>query len=78
MEQRLADHAPGTRVTVLGVVGGDAAARRLQELGFTPGTEVEVVRRAPLRDPVIYRIKGYEICLRSKQAATVRTALSVP
>jgi ferrous iron transport protein A len=74
-EHRLADLAPGRRATVLGVVdGGDAGvARRLGELGFTPGATVEAVRRAPLRDPVIYRVKGYEICLRRAQAAYVRT-----
>jgi ferrous iron transport protein A len=47
------------------------AARRLIDLGFTAGTVVEVVRRAPLRDPVIYRLRDYEVCLRRAQAACV-------
>jgi ferrous iron transport protein A len=70
----LADLAPGTRATVAGVVvdGAPDVARRLYDLGFTPGTVVEVVRRAPLRDPVVYRVKDYEICLRRAQAACVR------
>jgi ferrous iron transport protein A len=74
-QRRLADLAPGTRATVVRVVapGSQATARRLNELGFTPGTVVEVVRRAPLRDPVIYRVKDYEICLRRSEAAYVRT-----
>ncbi|MFF9061301.1 ferrous iron transport protein A [Streptomyces sp. NPDC014882] len=42
------------------------------DLGFTPGAVVEVVRRAPLRDPVLYRLKDYEVCLRRAQAACVR------
>jgi ferrous iron transport protein A len=48
-----------------------STARRLADLGFTPGTEVEVVRRAPLRDPVIYRLRDYEVCLRRAQARCV-------
>lgn len=74
-EVSLASLAPGARATVMRVVaaGAPATARRLADLGFTPGAEVEVVRRAPLRDPVIYRIKDYEICLRRAQAACVRT-----
>jgi ferrous iron transport protein A len=69
----LADLAPGCRATVLGMVPGAAPAtvRRLEDLGFTGGTTVEVVRRAPLRDPVIYRVKDYDLCLRRVQAACV-------
>ncbi|MFI2433583.1 ferrous iron transport protein A [Streptomyces sp. NPDC018693] len=66
--------APGDRATVVAVVadGAPELARRLGDLGFTPGTVVEVVRRAPLRDPVVYRVKDYEVCLRRAQAARVR------
>jgi ferrous iron transport protein A len=67
----LADFAPGNRVTITGTADGapPATLRRLRDLGFTEGTTVEVVRRAPLRDPLLYRIHGYEICLRREQAA---------
>lgn len=51
-----------------------AAAARLADLGFTAGTEVRVVRRAPLRDPVIYRVKDYELCLRRGQAECVHVS----
>jgi ferrous iron transport protein A len=69
----LADLSPGRRATVVGTVAGasPATARRLADLGFTTGTTVEVVRRAPLRDPVIYRLRDYEVCLRRAQASCV-------
>lgn len=69
----LADLAPGTRATVVDLVTADrpAIAKRLADLGFTVGTAVEVVRRAPLRDPVVYRLKDYEICLRRAQASLI-------
>lgn len=69
----LAALAPGARATVLSVVadGEPAVARRLHDLGFTPGAVVEVVRRAPLRDPVLYRVRDYEVCLRRAQAECV-------
>ncbi|MCF3132329.1 ferrous iron transport protein A [Streptomyces olivochromogenes] len=71
----LADLPPGARATVVEVlpVRSTAVARRLGDLGFTPGAAVEVVRRAPLRDPVVYRVKDYEVCLRRTEAACVRT-----
>jgi ferrous iron transport protein A len=66
--------ADPTGVDATGVEAQCAAtARRLADLGFTPGTVVEVVRQAPLRDPVIYRLKDYEVCLRRSQAAYVHT-----
>ncbi|MEU3249789.1 FeoA family protein [Streptomyces sp. NPDC006997] len=69
----LADLAPGARAAVAEVVGGEtpAVARRLADLGFVPGAVVEVVRRAPLRDPVVYRVQDYEVCLRRAQSACV-------
>ena len=50
-------------------------ARRLADLGFAPGTQIEVLRRAPLGYPVIYRICGYEIALRSAQTKFINVEL---
>jgi ferrous iron transport protein A len=69
----LCDLAPASRASVAAVSSGtsQATARRLTDLGFTPGTVIEVVRRAPLRDPMIYRLRDYEVCLRRAQAGCV-------
>ncbi|WP_082043787.1 FeoA family protein [Mobilicoccus massiliensis] len=64
----------GARAIVAGV-GGDldpAAARRLVDLGFAPGALVEVLRRAPLSDPTIFRVADTEIALRRRHAAAIR------
>ena len=53
-------------------VGGDREVRRrLLEMGFCNGACVEVVRRAPLRDPTEFRIRGYFLSLRDEQARHV-------
>lgn len=72
--RRLHELAPGARVMITEVAaeGAPNVTRRLNDLGFIPGTMVEVVRRAPLRDPVVYRVKDYEVCLRRAQAACVQ------
>lgn len=44
---------------------------RLQNLGFLPGAVVEPHRRAPMKDPTVYRVADYEIALRSRDAATI-------
>lgn len=48
-----------------------SAARRLFDLGFAPGTVVDVVRRAPLADPVIFRVAGCEVALRKALAREI-------
>lgn len=69
----LADLRPGAEATVSSI--SDAApaamARRLEDLGLAPGATVRVVRRAPLGDPVVYRVAGYDLALRRSQAAHV-------
>jgi len=39
----------------------------LAELGFVPGTEVQLVRCAPLGDPIEIELRGYRVCLRREQ-----------
>ncbi len=52
---------------------GDAELRRrLLEMGFCNGASVEVVRRAPLGDPIEFRLRGYHLSLREEQAAHVQ------
>lgn len=72
----LSELRPGSRGVIValdhtGDAHAQALGRRLVDLGFAPGTEVEVVRKAPAGDPFVYRIRGYEICLRARQASTI-------
>ncbi len=53
-------------------VGGDAAIeQRLAELGVIPGVEVELVRLAPLGDPMEFELMGYRLSLRRSEAEAV-------
>lgn len=49
-------------------------ALRLRHLGFRAGNRVEAVRVAPLGDPHVYRILGYEMCLRHQEARYIQLA----
>lgn len=42
--------------------------RRLLDLGFVPGTIVEVLQKSPLGDPVAYRVNNTTIALRKEEA----------
>lgn len=49
------------------LVADTRPSARLASLGFVAGTEVRVVRRAPLGDPVELELRGYRVCLRADQ-----------
>lgn len=72
----LAHIAPGQSAQVIGYDDAldSATARRLGDLGLAPGEPVTVVRRAPLRDPVIFRVAGFDVALRASQASTILVA----
>ena len=60
------------------VLGFDLAAdqrQRLLEMGLTVGVEFEVVRFAPLGDPMELKVRGYHLSLRKRDAACIRVAL---
>lgn len=66
--------APGAHVRVLGVSGPLAVRRRLLEMGLCPGVTLEVLRHAPLGDPLEVRVRGYLLSLRLHQATQVTVA----
>lgn len=67
----LNDLNPGQSGFVVKVKGSGAFRKRVIEMGFTPGRRVEVIRKAPLQDPVEYRLMDYEISLRRSEARSI-------
>ncbi|MEE6139302.1 FeoA family protein [Mycobacterium sp. 050128] len=69
----LAQLSPGERATILGVTpeASGVVAGRLRQLGFRPSSDVQVIRRAPLGDPTIYRVQDTELCLRRREAQLI-------
>jgi ferrous iron transport protein A len=42
--------------------------RRIRDMGLVPGTQIQVVGRAPLKDPVALRVKDFTLSLRNNEA----------
>lgn len=59
----LADLPQGEKCTVILPIGGHRMVRRLAEMGLTPGTEVRIVRSAPMRGPIEVSIRGVSLAL---------------
>ena len=71
----LSDLRLGTSARVIGLQEDtveDPISQRLSNLGFVPGRTVTPLRRAPLGDPVVYRVADYELCLRRQEARMVQ------
>jgi ferrous iron transport protein A len=67
----LADLPSGSSATVERVESGPLGTR-LEDLGFVPGSRVEVLRRAPLGDPILFLVRGTRLCLRRTEARSIR------
>ena len=66
---------PGQAGKILRVEGDPSIARRLMELGLVPGTRVEVLRRAPLGDPLELSVRGMHLSLRRSEALRIHVSL---
>ena len=70
-EVLLSSLAPGSHARVVGVETSTPEGQRLFDLGFAPGTDVRVLRRAPLGDPTAFYLRGSQICLRGSEAKRI-------
>ncbi len=68
---RLSEVPVGGSGRVVGVDGPPELRRRLLEMGFCNGICVDVIRQAPLGDPIEFRLRGYYLSLRREQARHV-------
>ena len=65
---RLSELNTGEKGVIVKVMGHGGFRKRIVEMGFIKGKTVEVLLNAPLRDPVKYKVMGYEISLRRQEA----------
>lgn len=65
---RLSELKTGQKGVIVKVMGHGGFRKRIVEMGFVKGKTVEVLLNAPLKDPVKYKIMGYEISLRHQEA----------
>ena len=56
------------RARITSIVASGDIGRRLRDMGLVPGTEVKVIGRAPLKDPVALRLRDFTLTLRNNEA----------
>ncbi len=71
----LAELAVGDRAKVTGFTLSSEIRQRLMEMGLTKGSECELVRFAPMGDPLEIRVRGYSLSLRKSEALGILVEL---
>lgn len=65
----------GETATVTAITAKGELGRRIRDMGLVPGATVEIVGRAPLKDPVALRLQGFTLTLRNNEADWITVTL---
>lgn len=68
---RLSELKTGEKGVIVKVLGHGGFRKRIVEMGFIKGKSVTVLLNAPLNDPIKYKLMGYEVSLRRKEAELI-------
>lgn len=68
---KLSELKTGEHGVIVKILGHGGFRKRIVEMGFIKGKVVEVLLNAPLKDPVKYKLMGYEVSLRHKEAEMI-------
>jgi ferrous iron transport protein A len=69
--EKFSNLKPGEKGKVVRYVCEDACALRLQEMGLCVGTEFEIMKVAPLGDPVEVEFRRCRLCLRKDEISQI-------
>lgn len=72
--ETLAAFQVGQRGRIIGFDLPPEQRQRLLEMGMTTGSEFEIVRFAPLGDPIDLKVRGYHLSIRKHEATGIRAA----
>jgi ferrous iron transport protein A len=75
--QPLSSVVVGTTATVTEIKLPPESRSRLMEMGLLVGTPVELVRFAPMGDPIEIKVRGYNLTLRKHEAEQILVQVQV-
>jgi DtxR family Mn-dependent transcriptional regulator len=74
-ERRLSDLKEGETAQIVKILGSGEFRKRLIEMGFRKGVQLHVIKYAPLRDPMLVKLKDFQISLRVEEARKIVVTL---
>ncbi len=67
-----ADLKNGEKGIIVSVDENHPSARRILEVGFTPGQEIELITKSIFSDPIAYAVRGTLIAIRKNEAECIK------
>ena len=74
----LAHLKPGEEGTVVSIKNNSSNSSDLMEMGLTPGTQIKLVKLAPLGDPMELDVRGYHLSVRRSEAKNILIERGLP
>ncbi len=71
MEHSIRNLLVNQKARIIAITATGETSRRLRDMGLIPGTEIKVVGRAPLKDPVALRLRDFTLTLRNNEADSI-------
>ncbi len=57
-------------------IGDSELKDRLMTMGLIPGTRVQILRSAPMGDPIALRVRSYNLAMRKDDAAKIQVEMA--
>lgn len=67
----LSDCKIGVTAKITSLSMADSFRKRMMDLGLMPGTEVQVMRKAPFGDPIVVQVRGFQVSFRMSEARCI-------
>ncbi len=69
--KNLSELNPGNKGIIKKIEKSGSLKRKLLDMGVIPGSSIEIVKLAPLGDPVDVKVRGYHLSLRKEEASQI-------
>lgn len=73
----ICDLKPGEAGMIKSISGNEKLAKRLLSLGCIEGTKVLLKNCAPLGDPIVINLRGFNLAIRKRDAQNISVNVSV-
>jgi ferrous iron transport protein A len=67
----ICDLKPGQKALIHKIIGDEKLKNRLNALGCIEGTEIELKSSAPLGDPLVINLRGFNLAIRKNDAKNI-------
>lgn len=69
-----ADLKFGEKVIIENIDSSHPSSRRILEIGFTPGEEIELMNKSVFNDPLAFAVRGTVVAIRKNEAGCIKVA----